>query len=56
MNEPRDEPPRSVGDPKEIFLQQLSYYRATLLAKLDGLSPEQLTSSSCHPGGHRLDS
>ena len=45
MSEPRDEPPRSVGDPKEIFLQQLSYYRATLLAKLDGLSPGQLNSS-----------
>jgi hypothetical protein len=33
----RDEPPRSLGDLKQILLQQLSYYRATLLAKLDGL-------------------
>jgi uncharacterized damage-inducible protein DinB len=45
MTELRDEPPQSLGDPNEILLQQLSYYRATLLAKLDGLSPEQLTTS-----------
>ena len=41
----RDEPPRSLEDPREILLQQLSYYRATLLAKLDGLSDDQLTTS-----------
>jgi uncharacterized damage-inducible protein DinB len=41
----RDEPPRSVGDPKDILLQQLNYYRATVLAKLDGLSPDRLTNS-----------
>jgi uncharacterized damage-inducible protein DinB len=41
----RDEPPKSLADPKEILLQQLSYYRATLLAKLDGLSDDQLTTS-----------
>ena len=38
MSELRDEPPRSLEDPREILLQQLSYYRACLLAKLDGLS------------------
>ena len=41
MTELRDEPPRSLEDPRDILLQQLSYYRATLLAKLDGLSPDQ---------------
>ena len=41
----RDEPPRSLGDLKQILLQQLSYYRATLLAKLDGLSDDQLRNS-----------
>lgn len=41
----RDEPPRSLEDPREILLQQLSYYRTTLLAKLDGLSEDQLTTS-----------
>ena len=41
----RDEPPRSLEDPREILLQQLSYYRATLLSKLDGLSEDQLTTS-----------
>ena len=45
MSELRGEPPPSLEDPREILLQQLSYYRATLLAKLDGLSEEQLTSS-----------
>jgi uncharacterized damage-inducible protein DinB len=41
----RDEPPKSLEDPREILLQQLSYYRATLLSKLDGLSEDQLTTS-----------
>ena len=41
----RDEPPRSLEDPREILLQQLSYYRTTLLAKLEGLSEDQLTTS-----------
>lgn len=45
MTELRDEPSRSVEEPREILLQQLSYYRATLLAKLDGLSADQLTGS-----------
>jgi hypothetical protein len=45
MTDLRDEPPRSLEDPKEILLQQLSYYRATLLAKLVGLSDDQLRSS-----------
>jgi uncharacterized damage-inducible protein DinB len=45
MSEPRGEPPPSLEDPREILLQQLSYYRATLLAKLNGLSAGQLTTS-----------
>jgi len=45
LTELRDEPPRSLEEPRDILLQQLSYYRATLLAKLDGLSPDQLTGS-----------
>ena len=45
MTELRDEPPRSLEDPRDILLQQLSYYRATLLAKLNGLSPDRLTES-----------
>jgi hypothetical protein len=36
MTDLRDEPPRTLEDPKEILLQQLSYHRATLLAKLVG--------------------
>jgi uncharacterized damage-inducible protein DinB len=45
MTELRDEPPKSLQDPTEILLQQLSYYRATALAKLDGLRDDQLTAS-----------
>jgi uncharacterized damage-inducible protein DinB len=41
----RDEPPRSLEDPREIMLQQLSYYRTTLLSKVDGLSEDELTTS-----------
>jgi uncharacterized damage-inducible protein DinB len=55
MSELRDEPPRSVGDPRDILLQQLSYYRATLLAKLDGLNQEQLTSSILPSGWSPLE-
>jgi Protein of unknown function (DUF664) len=55
MFEPRDEPPKSLADPKEILLQQLSYYRATLLAKLDGLNQEQLTSSILPSGWSPLE-
>lgn len=50
MSDVRDEPPRSLEDPKEILLQQLAYYRATLLAKLGGLSDDQLSSSSVPSG------
>jgi hypothetical protein len=45
MSELRDEPPQSLEDPREILLQQLSYYRASLLAELDGLSEDQLSTS-----------
>jgi hypothetical protein len=51
MSELRDEPSRSLEDPREILLQQLSYYRATLLAKLDGLNQEQLRSSRQRSAG-----
>jgi hypothetical protein len=45
MNELREEPPQTLCDLREILLQQLSYYRACLLAKLDGLNDDQLTAS-----------
>ena len=44
MTELRDEPPKSLEDPTEILLQQLSYYRATALTKLGGLRDDQLTA------------
>lgn len=45
MGEHREEPPKSLEDLREILLQQLGYYRASLLAKLDGLTDDQLTAS-----------
>ena len=45
MGEHREEPPQSLEDLREILLQQLGYYRASLLAKLDGLTDDQLTAS-----------
>ena len=45
MGEHREEPPKSLEDLREILLQQLGYYRASLLAKLDGLTDDQLTGS-----------
>lgn len=45
MSELRHEPPKTLEDLREILLQQLSYYRACLLAKLEGLTDDQLTAS-----------
>jgi Protein of unknown function (DUF664) len=45
MSELREEPPQTLDDLREILLQQLSYYRASLLTKLDGLTDDQLTAS-----------
>ena len=45
MTELREEPPQTLTDVREILLQQLSYYRASLLAKLAGLTEDQLTTS-----------
>ena len=45
MSELREEPPQTLVDLREILLQQLSYYRASLLAKIDGLTDDQLTAS-----------
>jgi uncharacterized damage-inducible protein DinB len=55
MTEPREEPPKSLEDLREILLQQLSYYRASLLAKLDGLSDDQLTASILPSGWSPLE-
>jgi hypothetical protein len=55
MSELRDEPPQSLGDLREILLQQLSYYRASLLAKLDGLTHGQLTASVLPSGWSPLE-
>ena len=50
MTELRGEPSKSVEDIREILLQQLGYYRATLVAKLDGLNDDQLRKSNLPSG------
>ncbi len=44
----RAEPPR-VGDERTMLGSWLDYYRATLLQKCAGLSPEQLVARPCPP-------
>jgi hypothetical protein len=55
MTELREEPPQALDDMREILLQQLSYYRASLLAKLDGLTDDQLTTSILPSGWSPLE-
>jgi Protein of unknown function (DUF664) len=46
--------PDGLGDERELLDGWLEYYRATLLAKCDGLSGEQLVSRSCEPSSMSL--
>jgi hypothetical protein len=41
--------PAGLSDERELLNGWLDYYRATLLAKCDGLSGEQLITRSCKP-------
>jgi hypothetical protein len=43
------EPPRSMADERALLEAWLEYYRAALLRKCEGLSPEQLVERSCPP-------
>jgi uncharacterized damage-inducible protein DinB len=54
MSELRDEPPQTLVDLREILLQQLNYYRASLLAKLDRVTDDQLTASILPSGWSQL--
>ena len=50
--------PGGSGDERSLLDGWLDYYRATLLAKCEGLTGEQLVARSCEPspmslGGHR---
>lgn len=47
---PPGEPEPSTGDPYELLLGYLDYYRGTLLRKLDGLSEEELRRSRVPSG------
>jgi Protein of unknown function (DUF664) len=42
-------PARGVSDERELLDGWLDYYRATMLHKCAGLSPEQLVTLSCPP-------
>jgi len=55
VSDTRGEPAKSLDDPQVILLDQLAYYRATLLAKLEGLAPEQLTRSVLPSGWTPLE-
>lgn len=55
MGETRAEPPKSLGDPKAILLAQLAFYRATVLAKLDGLDDGQLRRAALPSGWSPLE-
>lgn len=41
--------PEGVGDERSLLDGWLDYYRATLLAKCDGLTGPQLITRSCEP-------
>ncbi|SDS67920.1 DinB family protein [Microlunatus soli] len=45
MAEHPTEPPGSIGDPQRLLIAYLDYYRAALLAKVDGLTEAQLRGS-----------
>ena len=44
------EPSKAIADPKALLLGYLDYYRAALLAKLDGLSEQDLRASRLPSG------
>jgi uncharacterized damage-inducible protein DinB len=49
------EPSRTIAEPKELLLGYLDYYRAALLAKLDGVSEEDLRASRLPSGWSPLE-
>jgi hypothetical protein len=49
------EPSRSIADPKELLLGYLDYYRAALLAKLEGLSEEDVRAPRLPSGWSPLE-
>jgi uncharacterized damage-inducible protein DinB len=51
----RDEPSPDLADPLTLMLGQLTYYRATLVDKLSGLSDEQLRTSVLPSGWSPLE-
>ncbi|MFJ4435112.1 DinB family protein [Streptomyces sp. NPDC088923] len=52
---PPTEPPWSLTDPAELLPAYLDYYRATVLAKLDGLSEAELRGSRLPSGWSPLE-
>ena len=49
------EPSKAIADPKALLLGYLDYYRAALLAKLDGLSEDDLRASRLPSGWSPLE-
>jgi uncharacterized damage-inducible protein DinB len=52
---PPEEPPHTLGDPRQLLAGYLDYYRATVLAKLDGLSEEEMRGSRLPSGWSPLE-
>ncbi|NED80229.1 DUF664 domain-containing protein, partial [Streptomyces sp. SID11233] len=55
LSGPPVEPPQSLTDPAELLPAYLDYYRATVLAKLDGLSEAELRGSRLPSGWSPLE-
>ena len=49
------EPSKTITDPKELLLGYLDYYRAALLAKLEGLSEDDLRATRLPSGWSPLE-
>jgi uncharacterized damage-inducible protein DinB len=53
--EPSLEPPDTLTDPRDLLVGYLDFYRDALLRKLDGLSEQQLRTSSLPSGWTPLE-
>ena len=49
------EPSRELGDPKELLLGYLDYYRSAVIRKIDGLPGEDLRTSRVPSGWTPLE-
>jgi hypothetical protein len=55
MTDAVHEPSRELGDPQELLLGYLDYYRSAVIRKIDGLSDEDLRTSRLPSGWTPLE-